>query len=107
MNKRLDEILVSFGSIGVLIALKHLLKPNLVIACVMAALGAILLLWGERILNGEPNRIKSFFINIVGVLFIVGGIQSLAELYSAEYWWMMGLVGVGLYSTHHWISERL
>jgi hypothetical protein len=107
MNHRLDEVLVSIASIGILIAIKHLLKPNLIIACVMVGLGAVLLLWGERILNGEPNRIKSFFINIVGVLFLIGGIQSLAELYSATYWIYMGGAGVILYSTHHWISERV
>jgi len=106
MNRRLDEILVSAASIGVLIALRHFLTPNLTISIIMASLGAILLLWGNRILDGEPSQVKSFFISLVGVLLVIGGLQFIAEHFAVEYWWIAGIAGIVLYSTHHWISER-
>jgi hypothetical protein len=108
VNRRLDEILVSFASILVLIALKHFFTPKLLtVSIIMAVSGAILLLFGEKLLDGEPSQVKSFFINLVGVLLVVGGFQFIAEHFSVDYWWAMGLVGVGLYASHHYISERL
>jgi hypothetical protein len=107
VNRTLDNILISVATIGVLLFLKHFLQAQiLTYSLIMLGVGLAILIFGERILDGEPSKIKSFFINIIGITMVVGGANFIMEHFTASYWWIYGIVGLFLFEAHHYISER-
>jgi hypothetical protein len=108
MNRKVDNILISVAATGVLLFIKHFIGSQPILySGIMIAVGLFVLLFGERILDGQPSPIKSFFINTAGILVLVGGVGFLMEHFNAQYWWVFGIVGIVIYNFHHLISERL
>jgi hypothetical protein len=108
MNRVLDNILIAIATTGVLLSIKHFIGSQTVLySGILIGVGLLILLFGERILDGQPNPIKSFFIKTLGLLFFIGGASFMMEHFNATLWWAYGLVGIALFNFHHLISERL
>lgn len=107
MNRVLDNVLISISTIGVLLFLKHFIQTQILTwSIVMIVAGILVLLFASRILDGEPSKIKTFAINVIGITLLIGGTNFLMEHFTLKYWLIYGIIGIILYQTHHFISER-
>jgi hypothetical protein len=109
VNRLIDNILVSVAAIAILLFFKHFIKAEVIVlySGIMIGVGLFILLFAEKLLDGQPSKIKSFFINTIGILVLIGGINFLMEHFNSTLWWAFGLGGIALYNFHHLISERL
>ncbi len=108
MNRLVDNILISVAATSVLLFLKHFVGSQTVLySGIMIGVGLLVLIFGEKILNGEPSPVKTFLVKTVGILIFIGGIGFMMEHYNAQFWWIFGICGILIYNYHHYISEKL
>jgi hypothetical protein len=108
LNKLVDTILVGVSTIGILLFLRHFIATQIVLwSVVMLGVGLFVLLFAGKLLDGEPSRIKSFFINTLGLTLLIGGANFILEHFTNQYWWVYGIVGIIIFEFHSSISERL
>lgn len=107
MNRTLDQVLVSIAAICLLVAMRHVLGPQVVlVAAIMLVLGFAIAFYGDKLLNGFLGRFKAILTKTAGIILMVGGANLLLERVTAEYWWVLGIAALVLYNTHHLISEK-
>lgn len=107
MNRLVDNILISIAATGVLLFAKHFISSQTILySGIMIGVGLFVLLFGEKILDGQPSPLKTFLIKTVGILVFIGGIGFMMEHFTSKYWLIYGIVGILIYEFHSSISER-
>lgn len=107
MNRTIDQVLLAVATVGLLVAIRHILGPQTaLVGALTLVVGIIITFFGERILDGQPNPLKAILTKSVGIIILVAGANLLMDHYSLDYWYIFGIFAIIIFNTHHFISER-